>query len=98
MPHPRHYHRQLILHTILDRVLIPYRPAGLDKGSNPRRMRDLHTIVKGEESITRQHRSTQVELELPGLCYCLSHAVDTTRLPTTFPYQLPVLHQRNGVG
>jgi len=57
MPHPGYHHHQSILHTVIDRILIPDRPAGLDECRYTRRMRHRYAVIEWEEGIARQYRS-----------------------------------------
>ena len=86
MPHPRDHHYQPILHAVIDRILIPDRPAGLDKRRHPRRMRHRYAVVEREEGITRQHRSLQIEIELSRLGNRLPHGIDPAGLTASLAY------------
>ena len=97
MPQPRNDHYQPILHAILDRILIPDRPAGLNKCRHPRRMRDLNAVIKREKRITGKNRALQIKIELARFGNSLTHRVDPAGLTATLTYQLPVPDQGNSV-
>src|ERR1700744_4542616 len=97
VPHPRNHHRQLVLHAIIDRVLVPDGSTRLDKRGDPGGMCYLHTVVKGEESIAGEHGALQVEIKLTGLGYRLAKGIDTARLAAALADKLAVFHQGDGI-
>jgi hypothetical protein len=60
----RDHHRQLVLLTVFDGIIIPNGSTGLDEGRDTRLMSELYAVVEWEKSITGHHGTVQVELKL----------------------------------
>src|SRR6185437_13003069 len=97
MPHAGDYHRQLVLHAIVNGILIPYRAPRLNECCNACCMSDLNRIIEWEERIAGQDRSMEIEIELSCFGDGLTHGIDATGLSTTLTDQLTVFYQGDGV-
>ena len=97
MPQPCHDHRQVIFAAIIDRVIIPDRTTGLNKGGDTGFMSQSYTIIEGEEGVAGHYGAMQVEAELLCFFQCLAQRVDPAGLSAAFADQLFILYKGNGI-
>src|SRR6476620_2774075 len=83
--------------AVFDRIRIPYRTARLDESGNACLMCNLHTVIKGEESITGKHGSMKISIELLCLDNCLPQCVYAACLSTAFSNKPVFFYERNGI-
>jgi hypothetical protein len=61
-----HDHGQSVLLAVVNGILVSYGSARLYKSLNPFFVCHSYTIIKGEESVTGQHGTFEIEVELMG--------------------------------
>ena len=93
MPKTRHYHSQLVLHTIFNTIVVAYRATGLYKSFNTLGMGKLYTIVKRKKCIGCQYSALQIKVKLFGFINTLAQCIYAAGLPATFANQLLVFYQ-----
>ena len=97
MTHAGDHHGKVICFAIGNRICITNRSAGLYERTNAGSMCNFHAIIKWEKRITGQYCAGKIGIELPRFIQSLAKGIYTACLSATFPDQLFIFYQSNGI-